>query len=202
MVCLVSACGSEGSGPGASGSSSSGTSSSSSAGSDDLRSWFVRSRDLPGKWRSSEPPGGGFRQEVCGVDIEPTRPVDGDQVRLSQGSLGPFLAQYVRVHSSAKTPRQVVGRLEKALPGCTRYTTKEGDRSATFRVEPLEVEGLPEEAVAWRQTATRGARITTDMVLVAQGEHLVAFVSYGVRDDPDPRVVADAVAALERKDLS
>ncbi len=204
LVCVVSACGSEGGSAGTAGGSA--TSSSSSSGTveeADLRAWMVRAEDLPGRWRSSERPTGGFRQQVCGVDIEPTPPTSGDRVRFSQGGLGPFLAQYVRLHDSARVPQRVVGDLQGALQGCDHYTTK-GDgsgQSARFRVEPLQVDGLPDHAVAWRQTATRGARITTDMVLVAKGEGLVAFVSYAVREDPNPQVVADAVAALERKDL-
>ena len=128
---------------------------------------FIEAADLPGAWRDSEPPGPGFRQLVCGVDIEPTEPVDGGgAIRYSQGGLGPFLAQHVRIHSDAATPTAVVRDLKAALPGCSSYTTKgnrEDSPSVRFDVEPLTVEGLPENAVAWRQTAAAGSRVDPDI---------------------------------------
>lgn len=206
-VGLVSGCGSEseqGGTDGSSGGSGSSTSSSSSSAPADLREWLIASDDLPGTWRSSESPGSGFRQEVCGVDIEPVEPDDHEEARFSQGGLGPFLAQHVRLHSSEETPQEVVTQLKQALPGCTEYTTDGGGSgpSATFTVEELTVDGLPGNAVAWRQTATEGARVTTDMVLVAQGKGLVAFVSYALKEEADPQAMADAVAAFDGKSLS
>lgn len=111
-VGLMSGCGGqsdEGDSDGSSGgTSASSTSSSRSSAAAGLREWLIASDDLPRTWRSSEDPGSGFRQEVCGVDIEPTEPDDHDETRFSQGGLGPFLAQHVRLHSSEKTPKQVV----------------------------------------------------------------------------------------------
>lgn len=163
---------------------------------------FVSGKDLPGKWRDSEPPGAGFKQLVCGVDIEPREPVDGGAIRYSQGGLGPFLAQHIRVHSDATTPAAVVRDLKASLPGCTSYETK-GNKSDSptvrFDVEPLEVEGLPANAVAWRQQATTGGP-TTDMVLMTDDHALVAFVSYAIKNDPDPQVLEDAVGAFDRMD--
>lgn len=206
-VTLVSGCGSEpdeGGTDGAGADSGSSTASSSSSTATDLREWLIRSDDLPGTWRSSESPGSGFRQEVCGVDIEPTAPEDHEEARFSQGGLGPFLAQHVRLHSSEQTPQEVVTQLTKALPGCTEYTTDGGGSgpSATFTVEELTVDGLPSHAVAWRQTATEGAKVTTDMVLVAKGKGLVAFVSYALKEEADPQAMTDAVAAFDGKSLS
>lgn len=174
--------------------------------SDDARSVadrFVSADDLPGSWRDSEPPGPGFKQLVCGVDIEPARPVDGGAIRYSQGGLGPFLAQHVRIHSDDTTPAAVIRDLEASLTGCTSYETK-GDKADSptvrFDVEPLPVAGLPDNAVAWRQTAATGSRLTTDMVLVADEQTLVAFTSYRLQDHPDPQVLEDAVAAYHRMD--
>lgn len=163
---------------------------------------FVSGKDLPGTWRESSPPGAGFKQLVCGVDIEPQKPVDGGAIRYSQGGLGPFLAQHLRIHSDATTPAAVVRDLKASLPGCTSYETK-GNKSDSptvrFDVEPLEVEGLPANAVAWRQQATTGGP-TTDMVLMTDDHALVAFVSYALKDDPDPQVLEDAVGAFDRMD--
>lgn len=164
---------------------------------------FIDGDDLPGTWRDSEPPGPGFKQLVCGVDIEPQKPVDGGAIRYSQGGLGPFLAQHVRIHSDAMTPAAVVRDLKASLPGCTSYETK-GNKADSptvrFDVEPLEVAGLPANAVAWRQTSTSGAGLTTDMVLMNDDHALVAFVSYALKDIPDPQVLEDAVGAVERMD--
>ena len=162
---------------------------------------FIEASDLPGSWRDSEPPGPGFKQLVCEVDIEPVEPVDGGAIRFSQGGLGPFLAQHVRIHSDDATPTAVVRDLKAALPGCTSYTTKgnrEDSPSVRFDVEPLTVEGLPDNAVAWRQTPDTGSRLTTDLVLVADGEALVALTSYELEDEPDPQVLEQAVAAIQR----
>lgn len=164
---------------------------------------FIYADDLPGTWRHSAPPGPGFRQLVCGVDVEPAKPVGGDAIRYSQGGLGPFLAQHVRIHSGATTPAAVVGDLKASLPGCTSYETQgnKGDSpTVRFDVEPLTVAGLPDNAVAWRQTSASGSRLTTDMVLVADGDALVAFTSYQLKDHPDPQVLEDAVAAFDRMD--
>lgn len=164
---------------------------------------FVSADDLPGTWRDSDPPGPGFKQLVCGVDIEPQKPVDGGAIRYSQGGLGPFLAQHVRIHSDSTTPAAVVRDLKASLPGCSSYETK-GNKpdspTVRFDVEPLEVAGLPANAVAWRQTATTGAGPTTDMVLLSDDHALVAYTSYALKDHPDPQVLEDAVGPFDRTD--
>lgn len=203
LVMVMGACGGEAA-PGAEARTSVGTPIPSD--SDDARSIgdrFISADDLPGSWRDSEPPGPGFEQLVCGVNIEPAKPVDGGAIRYSQGGLGPFLAQHVRIHARGTTPAAVVRDLKASLPGCTSYETK-GDKpdspTVRFDVEPLTVAGLPDEAVAWRQTAATGSRLTTDMVLVADEQALVALTSYRLKDHPDPQVLEDAVAALHRMD--
>lgn len=203
LVMVAGGCGGEAA-PGADARTSTGT--PMHPGSDEARSvadLFVSADDLPGSWRDSEPPGPGFKQLVCGVDIEPAKPVDGGAIRYSQGGLGPFLAQHVRIHARATTPAAVVRDLKASLPGCTSYETT-GDKpdspTVRFDVEPLTVAGLPDDAVAWRQTAAAGSRLTTEMVLVADEQALVAFTSYRLKDHPDPQVLEDAVAAFHRMD--
>ncbi len=164
--------------------------------------WFIEAGDLGGEWRDS--PGGnqGFRQDVCGVDIEPEKPVEGEAIRFSQGPLGPFLDQHVRIHADDKVPAEVTKKLDEALLGCTSYSTK-GTRpdspTVRFTVEPLEVADLPEGAVAWRQQAQSGGRITSDVVLVPKGRTLIGFFSYAVKGDPDDKVLGDALSAVDAK---
>lgn len=204
LVLTMSACGQDADGGEESPATTTGVSQGTSDGAQDRRvsERYISADDLPGEWRASDPPGAGFRQQVCGVDIEPAEPVDGGAIRYSQGSLGPFLAQHVRIHEDPSTPRAVVTELKGALPGCTSYETK-GNRpdspTVRFDVEPLTVAGLPDNGVAWRQTATTGSRVTTDMVLVADDEALVAFVSYRLQEPPEPQVLEDAVAAFTAK---
>ncbi|WP_338749367.1 hypothetical protein [Janibacter alittae] len=205
LVLGLSGCGDEPAPEGAGSAPAASEVSSSASSTDDrpVADRFITSKDLPGTWRDSEPPGPGFKQLVCGVDIEPQKPVDGGAIRYSQGGLGPFLAQHVRIHSDATTPAAVVRDVKASLTGCTSYETK-GNKADSptvrFDVEPLEVKGLPANAVAWRQTATTGAGLTTDMVLVTDDHALVALVSYALKDEPDPQVLEDAVSAVERMD--
>lgn len=201
LVLAMSGCGDQpATTPDATPQSTPATSSSSSDARRAVTDRYISSDDLPGTWRDSDPPGAGFKQLVCDVDIEPKKPVNGGAVRFSQGGLGPFLAQHVRIHASAGTPAAVVNELSAALPDCASYETK-GDKSGSptvrFDVEPLTVTGLPDDAVAWRQTASSGKSVVTDMVLIADGDALVAFVSYGLQGPPDAKVLEQAVAAFE-----
>lgn len=206
LVMAMSGCGDEPSpddGARTSASVGGSTSASSSADTRPVADRLISADDLPGTWRDSQPPGPGFKQLVCGVDIEPAKPLDGGSFRYSQGGLGPFLAQHVRIHTDPATPSAVVHDLRASLPECTSYETK-GNKADSptvrFDVEPLSVAGLPDNAVAWRQTAVTGSRLTTDMVLVADDEALVAFTSYKLKDYPDPQVLEDALGALDRMD--
>lgn len=203
LVLGLSACGDEPAPAGAGSAPAASEVSSPASSKDDhpVADRFIASKDLPGTWRDSEPPGPGFKQLVCGVDIEPQKPVDGGAIRYSQGGLGPFLAQHVRIHSDATTPAAVVRDLKASLSGCTSYETK-GNKADSptvrFDVEPLEVKGLPANAVAWRQTATTGGGPTTDMVLMSDDHALIALTSYALKGHPDPQVLEDAVGAFDR----
>jgi hypothetical protein len=155
-------------------------------------------RDLPSGWRSSNSQGQGYRLTVCGVDIEPVAPTATSSQRFSQGALGPFLQQSIRVYRDDQvTP--VVTALRQALAGCTRYQAK-GDRpdspTASFRVEPLDVPGLASTDVAWRQTSQGDLPITSDIVLARRGTSAVLLMSYALRTAPDPQVLATAYRAL------
>jgi hypothetical protein len=198
LVLGMSACGEEQVQPASSGSSSAAPGEGEARPVSDR---YISSGDLPKGWRDSNPPGPGFKQLVCGVDIEPVEPVDGGAIRFAQSGLGPFLVEHVRIHEDVSTPAGVVRELRAALPGCTSYETK-GNKpdspTVRFTVEPLTVKGLPDNAVAWRQTATSGAGVTTDMVLVADDEALVAFVSHALQGPPEPDVLEAAVRALDR----
>lgn len=106
---------------------------------------------LPAGWQDSTPRDtGGYRMTVCGVDLEPNAPLDGAQKRWQYSASGPFLEQHVRVYTG-DTAAAVVARLQKAIPGCTTYTSTEGGSSATYRVSKLTVPGTDAGIVTWRQ---------------------------------------------------
>lgn len=160
--------------------------------------FLITSEALPTGWGDSNSQGIDYRLEVCGVDIEPKNPVRATSVRFSEGPLGPFLEQHVRIYDS-DVVTDVIAKLRDALPGCTEYSAK-GSRpdspEARFVVEPLTVEGAPDDSVAWRQTSQDDLPITADLLLIRRGDSAVMLMSYALRADPDPAVLARAAAAV------
>ncbi|HEY0949904.1 hypothetical protein [Nocardioides sp.] len=160
--------------------------------------YLITSEALPRGWGDSNSQGVDYRVSVCGVDLEPTPPVRATSIRFSEGPLGPFLEQHVRVYDSDVTSG-VIDRLREALPGCSAYTvTGRGPDKPTarFTVEPLTVDGAPADSVAWRQTSHGRLPVTSDFLLVRRGDAAVMLMSYAIRHDPDPRVLEQAAAAL------
>lgn len=160
--------------------------------------FLISAGDLPEGWRDSNSQGIDYRVTVCGVDLEPQDPVRATSIRFSQGSVGPFLEQHVRVYDR-DVASGVIAELSEALPGCDSYEaagTAEGSPTATFTVEPLEVPGAPEDSVAWRQTSQGDIPITSDQLLVRRGDAAVLFVSYALKATPDAAVLEQAAAAL------
>lgn len=153
---------------------------------------------LPRGWRDSNSQGIDYRVSVCGVDIEPERPLGATSIRFSQGPLGPFLEQHVRVYDSPVVA-EVVAEVREALPDCSGYTVEGGgpDRpTARFDIAPLSVRNAPQDSVAWRQTSRGRVPVTADLILVDRGDAAVMLMSYAIRSDPDPAVLERAVAAL------
>lgn len=160
--------------------------------------YLIGTTALPKGWRDSNSQGVDYRVTVCGVDLEPEPPAFATSVRFSEGPVGPFLEQHVRVYRSDVASGVIAG-LRKALPGCTSYQARgsaAGSPTATYRVAPLTVKGAPAESVAWRQTTTGELPITSDLVLVRRGDTAVLLMSYALRKTPDPAVLEAAVAAL------
>lgn len=154
---------------------------------------------LPRGWRDSNSQGLDYRTTVCGVDIEPTDPARATSIRFSQGPLGPFLEQHVRIYDGDDVAGDVVAALRSALEGCDEYTatgTAPDSPEASFRVEPLTVPGAPADSVAWRQTSQGDVPITADVLLVDRGGAAVLLMSYALRSEPDPQVLASAAAAV------
>jgi hypothetical protein len=154
---------------------------------------------LPDGWRDSNSQGLDYRTTVCGVDIEPSDPVRATSIRFSQGPLGPFLEQHVRIYGSGAEAGGVVEALRSALADCSEYTatgTAADSPEATFRVEPLTVPGAPPQSVAWRQTSQGQVPVTADVLLVGRGDAAVLLMSYALRAEPDPQVLASAAAAV------
>lgn len=160
--------------------------------------YLITSEALPTGWGDSNSQGVDYRTTVCGVDLEPTPPARATSIRFSQGPVGPFLEQHVRVYRSDVVSGVIEG-LRTALPDCTEYVAKgtaPTSPSATFKVRPLVVENAPADSVAWRQTTTGRLPITSDILLVRRGNTAVLLMSYALRAKPDPKVLAGAVADL------
>lgn len=160
--------------------------------------YLITSEALPTGWGDSNSQGVDYRVDVCGVDLEPEPPVRATSVRFSQGPLGPFLEQHVRVYAS-DVASDVIADLRTALADCTGYTatgTRPDSPEARFTVEPLSVDGAPEDSVAWRQTSQGRIPITADLLLIQRGDTAVMLMSYAIRAVPDPAVLARAAAAV------
>lgn len=160
--------------------------------------YLIDSGVLPKGWRDSNSQGVDYRVTVCGVDLEPEPPAFATSARFSEGPVGPFLEQHVRVYRQ-DVVSGVIAKLKKALPGCSGYTAKgtsADSPTAKFTVEPLTVKGAPAQSVAWRQTSQGELPITSDLVLVQRGDSGVLLMSYAIRKAPDPTVLEAAVAAL------
>ena len=160
--------------------------------------FLITADDLPDGWRDSNSQGIDYRVTVCGVDLEPTDPVRATSIRFSQGAVGPFLEQHVRVYDT-DVASGVVQKLQAALPGCDSYEatgTAEGSPTASFTVEPLVVPDAPADSVAWRQTSQGDIPITSDQLLVRRGDAAVLLVSYALKATPDPAVLEQAALAL------
>lgn len=186
------------------------------------RTLVLGDKAVPAGWQDSTPrETGGYRMTVCGVDLEPSAPLDGAQKRWQYSANGPFLEEHVRVYSGG-TARAVVGALQRAIPRCTQYTTTDGQTSATYRVERLAVPGADAGVVTWRQrltlpapqpaattatspatapvptaTATTAAPVLIqDVAVTRRGSSVVLLASYSVNTPPQPEVLATAVRAL------
>lgn len=162
--------------------------------------FLISADELPSGWRDSDPPNSSFRMTVCGVDTEPIPPVEVAQVRFAQTAVGPFLYQYVRTYADAQTPAAVARDLAAGLPGCAEFTTRgtaQDSPEARFDLEPLEVDGLPAGAVAWRMTPQVELPMIQDVVFVPIGTSLVAFLSASMGEAPDPAALTAAVRALQ-----
>ncbi len=98
---------------------------------------------------------------VCGVDLEPSSPLDGAQRRWQASAAGPYLEQHVRVYTDT-TARDVLARLARALPTCIRYTaTDSAGGSSSFTVERLSLPSASAQSVTWRQRLVPPAATAT-----------------------------------------
>ncbi|WP_156969850.1 hypothetical protein [Knoellia subterranea] len=206
-VMTMTACGDEQSpGTGSGQAASESVSPSGSATDADLearaKSRFLPEDAFPDPWRLSQPPQPGFGLTVCGVDIEPEDPRGSARRRFAQSAVGPFLSQYVQAHRDGLAD-QVVSQVAEALRSCTSFETKgESPTSPTtrFTIDKVAFADVPANAVVWRMTSQGERKVTQDIALVADGEFLVGFVSYGAGPPPDPAVITTAVNALPQGD--
>ncbi|MGN6299603.1 MAG: hypothetical protein ACTHN8_00735 [Angustibacter sp.] len=159
---------------------------------------LVSASDLPDGFRDSGGQSPGYAQQVCGVDIEPTAPVRTADARFSQGPLGPFVEQRVRVYAD-DSATAMMARLRRALATCDHYDLPASATAPAARIDvrPLSLPTFGEESLAWRQTPRTTLPVTTDVVLIRSGRTVVLVTSYALKQAPDDdtaRVAAQAAA--------
>lgn len=158
---------------------------------------------LPDGWHDSNSQGIDYRTTVCGVDIEPVSPARATSIRFSEGPVGPFLEQHVRIYDEEDVAAEVIDALRSALRDCEGYVatgTASDSPEARFAVEPLTVPGAPADSVAWRQVSQGDVPITADVLLLRRGPAAVLLMSYALRATPDAAVLAGAAAAVPEVD--
>jgi hypothetical protein len=161
--------------------------------------YLIKVDDLPKDWRLSNDAQGGYRTQVCGVDVEPSPPAADASVRFSMGPFGPFVQQYVRSYAD-DTAERVITDLSESVPGCTDYvaTGTKGTKSARFLIKPLELDDVGPEVISWRQTPESDPGLTTDLAFFRRGGTMIVFLSYSIRAEPDPAVLAKAIKAVPK----
>ncbi len=176
--------------PGASPGTGSGTGSSAAT------SALISAADLPAGFADSGGQSAGYRQQVCGVDLEPSAPARTASARFSQGPVGPFVEQRVRVYAD-DTASSVMARLRTALAGCDQYdlAATASAPAASVAVEPLDLPQLGDESVGWRQVARSELPITTDVVLIRRGRTIVLVTSYALKAPPPTSTIEQAATA-------
>lgn len=170
---------------------------------------LVPTSALPSGWTATKARDTrGYRMTVCGVDLEPSEPVDGAQQNWRRSSGGPYLEQHVRVYPDA-TAQRVVAALARKMPGCTTYTAKDDKGQSTFAVEKRALKGAPSGTVAWRQRVplvvpvaasgptatptTRTVEVVQDVAVRRVGAAVVLVNAYAVEADPDDAVLVTAL---------
>lgn len=125
---------------------------------------------------------------ICGVDLEPAKPLATGQRNWGRSTSGPYIEQHVRLYEG-DTARTVIGGLHTTLPTCTEYTATDKRGTSSFAVEPLTVPGAPRGTVAWRQrvsvavpgpTTPTNTQVVQDVAVVRRGAAVLLFNSYGV----------------------
>lgn len=193
---LVVGCGVESSGDTAApGGNASGT-----AGPTSAQRVLLSPADLPKGFATSGGQSAAYRQQVCGVDIEPSKPVQTASARFSQGPLGPFVEQRVRVYGD-DSAAGVVQALRAALASCTSYQLPASGTApaATVAVTPLDLPQLGDESVAWRQVPQTDLPITTDVVMIRSGRTVVLLTSYALKQAPPEATVEQAATAAANR---
>jgi|GEM_PF-1717044 len=171
---------------------------------------LVPTSALPSGWTATKARDTrGYRMTVCGVDLEPTEPVDGAQQNWQRSIAGPYLEQHVRVYPDA-TATKVVAALGKKIPDCRSYTAKDAKGKSTFAVEKLTLKGAPSGTVAWRQKVPlfvpvagatpsasptmRSVEVVQDVAVRRVGAAVVLLNAYAVEKNPDDAVLVTALS--------
>lgn len=144
-----------------------------------------------------------YRMTICGVDLEPAKPLATGQRNWGRTTSGPYIEQHVRLYEG-DTASTVIGGLATTMPTCTGYTATDDRGTSSFTVEPLTVPDAPKGTVAWRQrvavavpgpTAPTNTQIVQDVAVVRRGAAVVLFNSYAVGGAGDVAALSAALNA-------
>ena len=164
------------------------------------QSLLVAATELPDGFRDSGGQTPGYAQQVCGVDIEPSPPVQTARRAVLSGA-----ARAVRRAARAGVRRRLgdgdagaaapsAGDLRPLRPASERHLPAAG-----FDVEPLRLPAFGDESLAWRQTPRTSLPVTTDVVLIRSGRTVVLVTSYALKQAPDDETARVAAQAAARR---
>ncbi|SNV19618.1 Uncharacterised protein [Dermatophilus congolensis] len=177
---------------------------------------------LPVGWNVTIPrDSGGYRMNICGVDIEPHPPVDTTAKRWQQTPTGPWIEQHIRTYEG-NTATNIITALKTRITDCQRYTaTDTNGGSSTYTVSGLTLRSADPDTVTWRQqlvppppattTPTSPAatpspsnsptphQLTQDVAMTKIGNTTVMLISYAVDQTPSVPLLDAAVSYLKKR---
>lgn len=159
---------------------------------------LLRPTEVPGgTGKAGGPVTGGFRDTICGVDLEPHRPAAAFNARLQLDG-GAQVIQSARPIGATRA-KEIVAGLKKALASCTSYTTESGEDAGTYTVKPITFAN-PDVVGFSRQR--EGESLYSYYALIVIDDCLVAFMTLGNSDVPSPegvQVFDSLIAASVKK---
>lgn len=143
---------------------------------------------LPADWSSAPADGPHYRTQVCGVDLDPEKPVDAAQRRWAYSDAA-YLESEVHLFAD-DAGRAAAEQAAAAVTGCRGYGVREDGTETALGEGDLDVAitpvpGAPEGWTVWTET-TEGTGMVRHVALapVAGGWHWMSVADLLGRTDP------------------